>query len=296
MNLLDLVASTDDPIPWAEGDNIPWSEPGFSERMLREHLSQDHDMASRRFETIDKHVAWIHERVLSSEPSKILDLGCGPGLYTSRLAKLGHECVGIDYSPASIEYAREQASDDNLSCRYVLADVRKADYGKDFDLAMFLFGELNVFRTSHAKAILRKASGALADGGKLLLEPQTFEAVKGFGVKEQSWYSSEGGLFSDRPHICLQQNFWDPETATATGRYFIVDATTGEITRHAQSFQSYTDAQYITLLKACGFENVKHFPPATGGFDEAQQGLMIIQATRVRTTGEAMETEVLRLS
>ncbi len=296
MYLLDLVALTHQLGPWAEGDNIPWSEPGFSERMLREHLSQGHDMASRRFETIDKHVAWIHERVLSSKPSKILDLGCGPGLYTSRLAKLGHECVGVDYSPASIEYAREQAATENLSCIYVLEDVRNARFGDGFDLAMLLFGELNVFRTSDATSLLRKASDALTDGGTLLLEPQTFDAVKGLGLKEQSWYASEGGLFSDRPHICLQQNFWDPETATATGRYFIVDATTGEITRHAQSFQSYADAQYMALLKACGFENVKLFPPATGGFDESQEGLMIIQAAKVQTTGQAADTEGIHSS
>ena len=27
------------PEPWDEGDNIPWNEPGFSRRMLREHLT-----------------------------------------------------------------------------------------------------------------------------------------------------------------------------------------------------------------------------------------------------------------
>ena len=93
MHLLDLIPQDPNPVPWTEGDTIPWHEPGFSERMLHEHLSQDYDMASRRFEIIDKHVAWIHENVLSGKASKVLDLGCGPGLYTSRLARLGHECL-----------------------------------------------------------------------------------------------------------------------------------------------------------------------------------------------------------
>ncbi|GAF81101.1 unnamed protein product, partial [marine sediment metagenome] len=107
--ILDLIERGAVPKPWAEGDNIPWSEPGFSERMLAEHLSQKHDMASRRFEVIDNHIEWVHHKLLESKQSKILDLGCGPGFYSSRLAKLGHECVGIDYSPASIKYAIEQA-------------------------------------------------------------------------------------------------------------------------------------------------------------------------------------------
>ena len=109
MNLSDIVKHPSKPVPWAEGENIPWHDPAFSERMLAEHLTQDHDLASRRKETIDKHVQWIHNELLGKQPMRILDLGCGPGLYTSRLAALGHECVGIDYSPASIQYAEKHA-------------------------------------------------------------------------------------------------------------------------------------------------------------------------------------------
>ena len=56
MDLRDVVLRVQPPVPWSEGDNIPWNEPDFSERMLAEHLSQEHDLASRRFEIIDQHV------------------------------------------------------------------------------------------------------------------------------------------------------------------------------------------------------------------------------------------------
>jgi hypothetical protein len=55
MNLLDLIRRTGIPEPWSEGEKIPWDEPGFSERMLKEHLSQEHDAASRRSEKIGFH-------------------------------------------------------------------------------------------------------------------------------------------------------------------------------------------------------------------------------------------------
>ena len=32
--VLDIVDRTPEPAPWSEGDNIPWDDPGFSERML----------------------------------------------------------------------------------------------------------------------------------------------------------------------------------------------------------------------------------------------------------------------
>jgi hypothetical protein len=80
MNLLDMIERTAIPAPWSEGEKIPWDEPGFSERMLKEHLSQEHDAASRRTEHIDAHVDWIHRELLGERPARVLDLGCGPGL------------------------------------------------------------------------------------------------------------------------------------------------------------------------------------------------------------------------
>jgi SAM-dependent methyltransferase len=104
---------------WAVDDvppKLPWDEPGFSRRMLAEHLDQGHDRASRRFDTIDKHVAWIAGTMLGGCPSRVLDVGCGPGLSTERLAALGCRCVGIDFSPAAIEHANEIATARNLGC------------------------------------------------------------------------------------------------------------------------------------------------------------------------------------
>lgn len=46
--ICDIVDRAQAPAPWSEGDNIPWDEPEFSERMLAEHLSQEHDLALRR--------------------------------------------------------------------------------------------------------------------------------------------------------------------------------------------------------------------------------------------------------
>ncbi len=45
------------PAPWAEGDKIPWNDAAFSERMLRERLSREHDADSRRIAKITRHVS-----------------------------------------------------------------------------------------------------------------------------------------------------------------------------------------------------------------------------------------------
>jgi SAM-dependent methyltransferase len=243
LNLLDIVGRKGSPAPWAEGEKIPWNDPDFSSRMLREHLTQEHDAASRRLEIVDAHVRWIHERVLRAVPSRILDLGCGPGLYTSRLAALGHTCVGIDFSPASIAHAQEQAGRDGLDAAYIEGDIRTANYGDGYDLVMQIFGEFNVFRPAEARGILESAYRALEPDGRLLLEPHTFEAVRGIGLQPSAWYSAQTGLFSEESHLCLQESFWDAESHVAIERYYIVDAATGEVTRHSSSMQAYTEQE-----------------------------------------------------
>ena len=225
MNLEDIIRRTETPEPWDEGDKIPWDDPEFSRRMLHEHLSQTHDMASRRVSLIEHHVAWIHRSLLAESPGRVLDLGCGPGLYTSRLAALGHECFGIDFSPASIDYAQSNSDQNsNHAVTYRRGDVRRTVYGDGYDLVMLIFGEFNMFSREDARAILRKAHDALRQTGRLLLEVHTHEFVEAMGRAGTSWRSSEGGLFSDRPHLVLNESFWHDQHSVATRRMFVIDA------------------------------------------------------------------------
>jgi SAM-dependent methyltransferase len=252
--------------------------------MLKEHLTQEHDAASRRLEIVDAHVRWIHEKVLKARPSRILDLGCGPGLYANRLSALGHTCVGIDFSPASIAYAREQAGRGGLDVTYIEGDIRTADYGDGHGLVMQIFGEFNVFRPAEARGILESACRALVPDGRLLLEPHTFEAVRGIGMKPSSWYSVQTGLFSEEPHLCLQENLWDAGSHVAIERYYIVDAATGEVTRHSSSMQAYTEREYRALLTECGFGEFEFGLPAEWSTGGAGTALTLILSRKMFAT------------
>jgi SAM-dependent methyltransferase len=280
MSPLAQILHAGPPRPWEEGGKIPWNDPGFSARMLQEHLSQEHDLASRRFETIDRQVSWIHSRLLGGRSSRILDLGCGPGFYCSRLASLDHECVGIDFAPASIEYATEQARREGLSCTYYLGDLRAAEFGGGFDLAMLIYGEFNVFRRSEVKDILLKAASALTADGLLLLEPQSDTAIHRVGRHRASWYRSEKGLFSEKPHICLQENFWLESAQVAIQRFFVIDAATTDVTMHSITTQAYTDDELLSLLTECGFVDVRFLAALDDEQPEERGDLFVIIARK----------------
>ena len=276
MNLADLIARKP-PNPGESGEKIPWNEPDFSRRMLESHLSQDHDWASRRHEIIDRHVQLIAERLPQcfSERARILDLGCGPGFYTQRLSQYGFECIGVDFSPASINYARKQATESGMKIEYVLSDIRNFMPNGVFDGVLLTFGEFNVFHKNDAVTILRKVSDCLKNDGFLLLESHTFDAVKCIGLAPATWQANESGVFSDTPHLCLQENFWDEGIAMATTRYYIIDAETSAIRKYGSSMKAYTDEEYRRMLHDAGFTNVEILAvadwPTGGDFHEKLQ-------------------------
>ncbi len=255
MNLLDIM-SRKPPTAWLDAGKIPWNDPDFSRRMLESHLSQADDWASRRYEIIDRHVEWIVGH-LPQNHARILDLGCGPGFYTQRLAELGFSCTGVDFSPASIEYARKQADDAGLRISYVLEDIRRFQTSQKFDGVMLTFGEFNVFSENDAITILRNAAACLRDDGFLLFETQTFEAIKEAGQTPPGWQALERSVFSDVPHLWLDENFWDEQAAAATTRYFIVDAANAGVREYASSTKAYTDVEYKNMLQDAGFTTME---------------------------------------
>lgn len=280
MNLLELTHRQPVAQPWVEGEKIPWNEPGFSRRMLREHLSQQHDAASRRFEIIDQHVRWIHGVILGEKPTRILDLGCGPGLYSNRLTQLGHTCTGIDFSPASIAYARSKAQLAGLESDFRLEDIRTAQLGRDYGMAMLIYGEFNVFKPVEAQSILTRVAAALRSDGRLLLEVSTFASVKGIGCQPRHWSAQENGLFSDDPHLYLYESFWDDQQKTATERYYVVDARSGKVTAHAATTQAYRISRLKAMFFQAGFKSVQVYPSLTGEKTAQGQGFVVLLAQR----------------
>lgn len=235
---------------------IPWHDADFSRRMLAEHLSQTHDLASRRFTIIDQHITWIHTVVLRQKPSRILDLGCGPGFYTSRLTALGHTCTGVDFSPAAITYARQH----DTGTQYIRSNILDVAYQQQFDLVMLIYGELNAFSPDEARRIVAGAHAALKPGGMLLLELHPAAYVKQIGNMPPTWYTAEKGLFSDQPYLCLAEPHFIRNCALTN--FFVFDAASGAMQQYTTMLQAYTDDAYRDLLSA--FTKVTFYPTLTG--------------------------------
>lgn len=240
-----------------QSQSIPWNDPVFSERLLLLHLSQEHDWASRRLAIIEKQIGWIARQLPVNSSSRILDLCCGPGLYTHRLAILGHRCTGIDFSPASIAYARQAAEQNQLDINYILADLRDYEIEGKYNLIMMTFGEFNIFSKQDIKKIFINAFGALCDGGILMVEAYTYDEVRRIGHFPEQRHSVPYGIFSDRPYFCQQSQLWDETNAVTNTHYLIVDLHDMKLRQYRSSMQAYTQVQYGDFFESLGLFDIR---------------------------------------
>lgn len=229
---------------------------------------------------IESQVAWIHQVLLGKRSTRILDLGCGPGLCTSRLARLGHTCVGMDCSPAAVRYAASEAAAEQLACRYERRDLRTGMFGTDYGLVMLIYAGLNLFSLQEARQLLIESQAALGEDGLLLLEPYSYEAVRRLGSYSPHWATLEHGMFCDAPHLLLTENFWDEATRTTTSRHWVVELITLNVNCYVQSLHAYTELEYRQLLAECGFGEVSAYPSLTGREEAKEPKLLVLTARR----------------
>jgi 2-polyprenyl-3-methyl-5-hydroxy-6-metoxy-1,4-benzoquinol methylase len=133
-----------------------WIDEHISKQMLSLHLNGQIDVASRNTAFIDKSVEWISSYFHVGAGAQIADFGCGPGLYTTRLARKQAEVTGIDFSSRSIEYARGMTARENLPIEYVNQDYLEYETDKRFDLIIMIFCDSAVVKPSNRGRMLSK--------------------------------------------------------------------------------------------------------------------------------------------
>ena len=107
-----------------------------------------------------KRTSKIHiEKILSENPNwKILDIGCGGGLLSEPMTRLGANVTGIDASSKNINIAKLHAKKNKLKINYLCSSPEKLKIQKKFDVILNMeivehVEDINFFISSCSKLL-----------------------------------------------------------------------------------------------------------------------------------------------
>lgn len=200
-----------------------WANEHTSKHMLEYHLNEAIDVSSRNKSFIERSVEWIVSHFGVNDKTIIADFGCGPGLYTTRLAERGAAVTGIDFSENSLKYARQVAERKGLKINYVHTNYLNFETPNRFDLIIMIMCDFCALSPEQREIMLSKFSLLLKPGGSVLLDVYSLNC---FNQKEESAtyeLNQLNGFWSPDDYYCFVNTFkYDKEKVTLD-KYTIIE-------------------------------------------------------------------------
>ncbi len=238
-----------------------WNDEHISKGMLEAHLNKDWEAATRKYDFVINSVEWISSIASPSLKNKLLDLGCGPGIYTELLKRKGYDVTGVDFSERSVNYAIESAKKENLDITYICQDYLELDLEEKFDVITLIYCDFGVLSDKNRRLLLKKIYSMLKLDGILILD--VFTPLEHEGKKEyKNWsYSNNGGFWCKKPHGLLE-SFYRYENNTVLNQSIVL--TEDELKFYNIWEHMFTCDDILSELKAVGNWNVELYSNVVG--------------------------------
>ena len=214
-----------------------WTDPHIARQMLKAHLNPNTDSASRRPAFIEASVGWLQQRFNIGPGTRIADFGCGPGLYSTRLAQLGAEVTGIDFSANSLAYARETAVSHHLTIDYVHTNYLNYQSDKRFDLILLIYCDFCALSPAQRQQLLAAFRAHLADGGAIVLDVHSLVDFDKFEESVSYGRRQYGDFWTDEDYFDFINQFkYEAERVTLDKYTIFTPTRTLEIYNWLQYF------------------------------------------------------------
>jgi cyclopropane fatty-acyl-phospholipid synthase-like methyltransferase len=196
-------------------------------------------------------VDWLIATLALQGGDAVLDLGCGPGLYTACLAKQGLRVTGVDYSRRSIEYAQEYSRQRNLGIDYRYQNYLTLDEDSQFDAAFLIYGDFCPLSPEQRSQLLRNVHRALKPSGHFVLDVTTRIHRRQHGSRH-NWYAVETGFWKLGRHLVLEDGFDYPEQSIFLDQAIVIEES-GKVSVYRNWFQDYSRETITKELTEAGF-------------------------------------------
>ncbi|TDD29604.1 class I SAM-dependent methyltransferase [Actinomadura sp. KC06] len=180
----------------------------------------------------------VLEAVGEAAGLRVLDLGCGSGVYSRKLARGGAEVTGLDVAGGMIDYAVRREREEPLGVGYVPGAL-PPDLYEIFDVVLGVYVLPYVTTYEELVDLCRSAVQALRPGGRFV----TLPIHPGFH-RDPAYYAPYGfrlHAYEPEDGAAVVLNLWAGRyEATITARYW-----TGQTLERALAEAGYTRVDWL---------------------------------------------------
>ena len=271
---LEKINTRPEPFQFYTANEL-WTDEHTSKQMLSYHLNEHVDLSSRNTEFINRSVDWIASLFKIGAATKIADFGCGPGLYTARLARRQADVTGIDFSESSIHYARETAIREGLFIQYVLQNYLEFETDDRFHLILMIMCDFCALSPTQRNEMLSKFYSLLKPGGSVLLDVYSLTA---FAQREESaTYEANllDGFWSPNKYYGFLNTFKYQEEKVVLDKYTIIEESRTQTVYNW--LQYFTPEALEKEFVECGFTVGKLYSDVAGSpFDPETTEIAVV--------------------
>jgi SAM-dependent methyltransferase len=152
-------------------DTTPWAEVEVKTLLWDQYQRNvDDELDGPLVARLDAVVRWVSSTLNLPAGAAVLDIGCGAGLYSHRLAERGHHVTGIDINDSFLGYATQRAGAAGVPCDYRNQSVFELDATDEFDFVLATQGPTLQIPAAQLHGFVARLARALRPGGHLLCE------------------------------------------------------------------------------------------------------------------------------
>ncbi len=207
----------------------------------------------------------------------VLDLGCGTGSVTKRLAKEGYDMIGVDSSPQMLQIAVENNSEDIL---YLLQDMRLFELYGTVEAVVSLCDSINyITEYEDLVSVFRLVNNYLDPGGVFIFDLKTEHSFAKIG---------EAVIAEDRDECSfIWENDFDKESRLNTYNLTLfIKAQDGRYDKYIEEhYQKAYDLEEIeSALETAGLQFVAAYEAFTEKNASKENDRVYVVAKEVEKT------------
>ena len=218
-----------------------WWQDFFSGQVL------DFVRHSRGEEQTQREADFIQQTLGLPLQSRILDVPCGGGRLSLKLASRGYQVTGVDISLPLLETARGHADAQGLSISLEQRDMRDLPWREEFDGVCCFWSSFGYFDEPGNAEFLKAVSRTLKPGAPFLMDTPLIETrLPEMESQERVWWPVGDVL-------ALEERSFDHVTSRVESQWTLIQG--GHVENKHLSLRLYTYRELCGLLERAGFGN-----------------------------------------